>query len=169
MKEINKLYLPKQLESLVETGEWIEDNSVYKFYKVLDYFPNTRPELFDFYNMEKELPALYNMREKGLGEESQEYYPGNLLPNYSIPIAYLGSGTDSYVVLDYRDDIQSPFVSAYVWNLGKYGLWVKLSNSFSEFWDMMQRVDEREIENLKFGPIPEDDNLWEKLLNWLRV
>jgi hypothetical protein len=58
-------------------------------------------------------------------------------PALSVDIGYFGLGSDSAIVLDYRQDRNNPSVIRLKWQKPQPNTWVRCAENFDQFADML--------------------------------
>jgi len=148
---VEGLPVPHRLVTLINRGLWPKTEKEALRQNIRSFVPKERIQLFapeedriflvwpPFRTVSK---IRSNAERRGGGEEkfwSSSAAPEGLSPALSVFIGDFGLGSDSPILLDYREDRFNPTVIRLQWRKGLDlpNIWVRCADSFDEFADML--------------------------------
>jgi hypothetical protein len=142
---VDGLTVPKRLVALIESGLWPRTSAEELQQNIKSLVPKERIQLFAPEERKIYLvkPPFHTVaRLKTRGEEkfwSTFAAPEGISSEVSVVIGDFGLGSDSPILLDYRQDLASPAVIRLQLRKahGDSNVWVRCANSFDEFTDML--------------------------------
>ena len=139
------LPIPARLFTLIERGLWPRTQAEALRQNINALVSKERIQLFAPEEDRVYLlrPPFHTVAElRRMGEEkfwSTFGAPDGISPDLAVAIASFGLGSDSSILLDYREDKCSPSVIRLKWRkaLGLSNVWVRCADSFEAFADML--------------------------------
>jgi len=141
MEPESNLSLPTRLRQIIETGRWPKTHDEEIHQNIRSLVPKERiqsfaPEQDRIYLFR---PPFRTIAQRMSGAEGAFWSRwgalGNIAPDLALDIADFGLGTDSAIVLDYRQE--NPAVIRLVWRKPEPNEWVRCADSFDEFADLL--------------------------------
>jgi hypothetical protein len=141
MEPESNLPLPTRLRQIIETGRWPKTHGEEIHQNIRSLIPKERiqsfaPEQDRIYLFR---PPFRTIAQRMTGAEGAFWSRwgalGDIAPDLALDIADFGLGTDSAIVLDYRQE--NPAVIRLVWRKPEPNEWVRCADSFDEFADLL--------------------------------
>ena len=141
METESNLPLPTRLRQIIETGRWPKTHDEEIHQNIRSLVPKERiqsfaPEQDRIYLFR---PPFRTIAQRMSGAEGAFWSRwgalGEIAPDLALDIADFGLGTDSAIVLDYRQE--NPPVIRLVWRKPEPNEWVRCADSFDEFADLL--------------------------------
>jgi hypothetical protein len=141
MEPESNLPLPTRLRQIIETGRWPKtlDEEIHQNIRSLvpkERIQSFAPEQDRIYLFR---PPFRTIAQRMSGAEGAFWSRwgalGEIAPELALDIADFGLGTDSAIVLDYRQE--NPPVIRLVWRKPEPNEWVRCADSFDEFADLL--------------------------------
>lgn len=139
---VDRLALPRRLVSLIESGRWPRTESEALQQNLKSLVPKERIQLFapEESTLYLNKPAFHTVA-KVMNHPGKFWYRFGALdeidPELSVEIGDFGFGSDSPILLDYRQDRSNPAVIRLQGRNPQPNGWVRCSDSFDEFRDML--------------------------------
>jgi hypothetical protein len=139
---VGSLRLPKRLLALIESGQWPRTHAEAGKQNLHSLVPPERIHLFapeedTIYLLAPPFRTIAERMSGADGFWSKWGALEEISPELSVDIADFGLGSDSPIVLDYRQDHSNPAAIRLKWLKPKPNTWVQCANSFDEFADML--------------------------------
>jgi hypothetical protein len=140
------LPVPRRLVTLIESGLWPRTQAEAQRQNIYSLVPAERIHLFapeedKIYLMAPPFHTVMTRRQsQGKGKFWDNFAaPEGISPELSVDIADFGLGSDSPILLDYREDSSSPAVIRLHWRKAEHlpNIWVRCADSFDHFADML--------------------------------
>jgi len=144
---VDGLHIPRRLVALIELGIWPRNETEERKQNIKSLVPAERIHLFAadedrIYFLSPPLRTVRKLLSSKLHESFWRRFGAleGLTPELSVEIGSFGLGSDSPILLDYREDPSNPAVIRLKWrnNQGLQNIWVRCANNFEEFADMIQ-------------------------------
>jgi hypothetical protein len=140
---VGSLLIPKRLLALIDSGFWPRTSGEER-QQILHPLV-TRESILLFAPEEERIyfvkPPFHTIEKRVNGKENEFWSkfgaPEGVSPELSISIGDFGLGSDSPILLDYRQDRSNPAVIRLKWRKPESNVWVLCANSFDEFADML--------------------------------
>jgi|SRR5579872_2455477 len=141
---VGNLPLPKRLVALLESGLWPRTHAEAEWQNVRSLVSADRIHLFapDEDKIYLSAPPFHTVadevRQQGQGKFWSKWGAlKEISPDLALLIGGFELGSDSCIVLDYRQDPTNPSVMRLKWRNGQPNTWVSCAETFEEFADMI--------------------------------
>jgi hypothetical protein len=143
---VDGLSIPDRLVTLIDRGLWPRTAKEAQRQNTYSLVPAERIHLFapeedKIYLMAPPFHTVATIRQsQGKGKFWDRFAaPEGISPELSVDIGDFELGSDSPILLDYREDRLNPIVIRLKWrkSLGLPNIWVRCADSFDEFADML--------------------------------
>ena len=141
---VGNLPLPKRLLALIDSGLWPNTNKEALRQNLKSLVPKERIQLFAPEEDRLYLfpPPFNTVRKKQQREAPGKFWSrycslDEIVPELSVEIGGFAIGSDSPLLLDYRQDRLNPTVIRLQWRRQQPNTWVRCANSFDEFADIL--------------------------------
>ncbi len=141
---VGDLLLPKRLIALIESGLWPRTEKEALRQNLKSLVPKERIKLFAPEEDRLYLfpPPFNTVANKQLKEGAGKFWSrycslDEIVPALSVEIGGFAIGSDSPILLDYRQDISNPKVIRLQWQRPGPNTWVCCANTFDEFADIL--------------------------------
>lgn len=140
---VGDLPLPKRLIGLIESGLWPRTHAEAEQQNIRSLVPAERIHLFapEEDRIYLAWPPFYTIAERSCGGAkgfwSQWGALQEISPELSVDIGDFGLGSDTTIVLDYREDRGNPVVIRLKWRKPEPNAWIRCADSFDQFADML--------------------------------
>ena len=143
---VDGLRIPERLVKLIDRGLWPGTAAEARRQNLKSLVPPERIHLFapeedKIYLM---APPFYTVTTRRQSQGKGKFWdvfaaPEGISPELSVDIGDFGLGSDSPILLDYKEDRSNPTVIRLKWRkaLGLPNAWVRCANNFDEFADML--------------------------------
>ena len=139
---VNNLKIPAELVAQVDAGLWPRTTPDVQIQTIR---PLVQPHVVKTFAPDESGIILYappfHTIQNELDERrytAEQLAVHDIAPDKTVLIADFGLGSDTAVALDFRLGTANPAVIRLQWRLpDQSNRWVKVANSFSEFWDML--------------------------------
>jgi hypothetical protein len=141
--KVGDLQLPERLVSLVESDLWPHTAEEARRLK---HNCNVSQERIHLFAPEEDylylaVPPFHTIAQRVSSDKTGFWSRFGALeqisPELSIDIGFFGLGSDSAIVLDYRQGDSTPPVLRLKWRKPEPNVWVRCADSFDEFADML--------------------------------
>jgi hypothetical protein len=142
---VDGLPLPARLLVLIEKGLWPQSEAESLRQNLHSLVPTERIQLFapEESSIYLAKPPFYTVARARIGGQVRFWStfaaPEGISPELSVVIGDFGMGSDSPILLDYRQDRSNPAVIRLKWQKspGLSNVWVRCADTFDEFADML--------------------------------
>ncbi len=144
LMKVGELLLPKRLVALMDAGLW--PHTAKQARNLMDNCNVPRERIHLFAPEEDHLylavPPFHTIAERVRNQGKGQFWSRfgaleQIAPELSVDIGFFGLGSDSAIVLDYRQDGSEPPVLRLRWRKLEPNEWVRCADSFDEFADML--------------------------------
>jgi hypothetical protein len=142
---VGELPVPHRLVTLIDRGLWPRNEEEARRQNIRPLVASNRIHLFapeedKLYLMPPPFRTVAELRRKGQEKFWSTYAaPEGISADLSVDIGAFEIGSDSAILLDYREDRLNPTVIRLKWRKaqGLPNIWVRCADSFDEFADML--------------------------------
>jgi hypothetical protein len=143
---VDGLPIPHRLVALIDRGLWPRTAAEALRQNTYSLVPAERIHLFAPEEDKLYLlaPPFYTVATRRQNQGKGKFWdrfaaPEGISPELSVDIGNFGLGSDSPIVLDYRENRTNPTVLRLKWRkaVGLPNVWVRCADSFDEFGDML--------------------------------
>ena len=143
LMKVGDLLLPKRLVALIDVGAWPHTAEQARRLNGNCNVPKERIHLFapEEDCLYLAVPPFHTIAQQVRNAKSNFWSRFGALeqisPDLSVDIGFFGLGSDSAIVLDYRQGGSNPPVLRLKWQKPEPNVWVRCADSFDEFADML--------------------------------
>ena len=141
---VGSLPLPKRLTSLIESGLWPRTHAEAQRQNLHSLVSVDRIHLFapEEDGIYLAGPPFCTIADRVADQRQGTFWSkwgalGEISPDLAIDIGDFGLGSDTCIVLDYRQDRTNPSVMRLKWQNPRPNTWVRCAETFDEFADML--------------------------------
>lgn len=143
LTKVGDLLLPKRLVALIDAGLWPHTAAQARRLDQNCNVPKDRIHLFapEENQLYLAVPPFRTIAQRVRSDKANFWSRFGALeqisPELSVDIGFFGLGSDSTIVLDYRQGGSNPPVLRLKWHHSEPNIWVYCADSFEEFADML--------------------------------
>jgi len=143
LMKVGELLLPKRLVALIDAGLWPHTAEQARR---LDHNCNVPKDRIHLFAPEEDqlylaVPPFCTIAQRVRSDTANFWSTFGALeqisPELSVDIGFFGLGSDTAIVLDYRQGGSNPPVLRLKWRKPEPNVWVRCADSFGEFADML--------------------------------
>ena len=141
--KVGDIELPQRLIALIDSGLWPHSSEEARRLVHNCNVPKERIHLFapEEDNLYLATPPFHTIAQR-VGSDKVNFWSRfgaleQISPELSIDIGFFGLGSDSAIILDYRQGGSNPPVLRLKWRKPEPNAWVRCADSFDEFADML--------------------------------
>jgi hypothetical protein len=144
LMKVGELLLPERLVALIDAGLW--PHTAKQARNLMDNcnVPQERIHLFapEEDHLYLAVPPFHTIAERVTNQGKGLFWSRfgaleQIAPELSVDIGFFGLGSDSAIVLDYRQGGSNPPVLRLRWRKPEPNMWVRCADNFDEFADML--------------------------------